>query len=937
LQKIQIFIQILLFGCFMQLSGQNNQIRIAAKLLPARNSIEIEQTTTYYNTQQVPLNEIYLHNWANAYQDQKSPLAKRLLENYDRSLYFAKTEEKGYSDLYQITIDDRATAFDTLPKIPDIVKVTLPKTLYPNDSVTLRASYLVKVPEDDFTGYGNQDNNYMLRFWYLIPAVFDGNWNLMSNLDMDDIYVNPSDFQIEFSMPRGFTLQSDLNSTSSFRNDEIVYFLEGKNRVDVEISIELINTFDGYETEETEIITNLDPSKLNPQLKTDVLNRQMQFIEEYLGKYPHDKLLVSKVTYNKNKVYGLNQLPKKLNPFSAVFEWDIKMFKALTRKYIENTVLTNSRSDYYLPDGIQIFLMMEYVDKYYPEIKAIGEISKLWGIRTYNFAKLDFNDTYPFVYQFATQKNLDQSLVTQLDSLSNFNRKIVNKYKAGLGLRYVDAFLGDSLVKTSLNEFYEENKLKLTSSDRFRQILSSKTEKDFSSFYKDYVTTNKKIDYTITKAEKSGDSLNVTIKNMSNFTAPVALYGLKNGEITHKEWVEGIDSIKTVTLAKNDFDRISLNYEFLYPENNHRNNWKKVDNALLNRPLKLTFFKDVEDPFYNQLFYNLIIEYNYYEGLVLGPQFYNQALFKKKWLFKVTPTYGFKSQAVSGSIGLAYQHLPENTRVYSYDAGLSASNSFYDADLRYKKFYPTFVINFNRKSLRDVGGSYLMTRYNFIDKDVPEGEVQQESDKYQVLDIRYGYGQPNIINDLSYFIDFQYHEDFTKLALDFRYRFLNDKNRQYDFRFFFGNFFRNKTTSDYFNFALDRPSDYLFEYGYFGRFEETGFFSQEIIISDGGFKSIFEDKYASQYMASVNASIGIWRWIELYGDAGIKKNQQSSPDFYYDSGIRFNFVHNFVEIYFPLQSSLGFEPSLPDYASKIRFVLTGNPSKIYNFIKRGFY
>ncbi len=937
MQKIQIFIQIILFGCFMQISGQNNQIRIMAKLRPALSSIEIEQTITYYNTQQVPLNEIYLHNWANAYQDQKSPLAKRLLENYDRSLYFAKTEEKGYSDIHYITIDDRAVPFDTLPKIPDIVKITLPKTLNPNDSVTLRAGYLVKVPEDDFTGYGNQDNNYMLRFWYLIPAVFDGNWNLMSNLDMDDIYVNPSDFQIEFSMPRGFTLQSDLNSTSSIRNDEIVYFLEGKDRVDVEISIELINTFDGYETEETEIITNLDPGKLNPQLKTDVLSRQMRFIEEYLGKYPHDKLLVSKVTYNKNKVYGLNQLPKKLNPFSTVFEWDIKMFKALTRKYIENTVLTNSRTDYYLPDGIQIFLMMEYVDKYYPEIKAIGEISKLWGIRTYNFAKLDFNGTYPFVYQFATQKNLDQSLVTQLDSLSNFNRKIVNKYKAGLGLRYVDAFLGDSLVKTSLNEFYEENQLKLTSSDRFRQILSSKTEKDFSSFYKDYVTTDKKIDYTITKAEKSGDSLNVTIKNMSNFTAPVALYGLKNGEVTHKEWVEGIDSIKTVTLTENNFDRVSLNYEFLYPENNHRNNWKKVDNALLNRPLKLTFFKDIEDPFYNQLFYNLIIEYNYYEGLVLGPQFYNQALFKKKWLFKVTPTYGFKSQAVSGSIGLAYQHLPENTRVYSYDAGLSASNSFYDADLRYKKFYPTFVINFKRKSLRDVGGSYLMTRYNFIDKDVPEGEVQQESDKYQVLDIRYGYGQPNIINDLSYFVDFQYHEDFTKLALDFRYRFLSDKNRQYDFRFFFGNFFRNKTTSDYFNFALDRPSDYLFEYGYFGRSEDSGFFSQEIIISDGGFKSIFEDKYASQYMTSVNASIGIWRWIELYGDAGIKKNQHTSPDFYFDSGIRFNFVHNFVEIYFPLQSSLGFEPSLPDYASKIRFVLTGSPTKIYNFIKRGFY
>ncbi|RLD79880.1 MAG: hypothetical protein DRJ07_11155, partial [Bacteroidetes bacterium] len=59
--------------------------------------------------------------------------------------------------------------------------------------------------------------------------------------------------------------------------------------------------------------------------------------------------------------------------------------------------------------------------------------------------------------------------------------------------------------------------------------------------------------------------------------------------------------------------------------------------------------------------------------------------------------------------------------------------------------------------------------------------------------------------------------------------------------------------------------------------------------------------------------------------------------FRYDSGIRLNFIHNFLEFYFPIQSSLGFEPGLPNYASKIRFVFTLSPSKIYNFIRRGFY
>jgi hypothetical protein len=345
----------------------------------------------------------------------------------------------------------------------------------------------------------------------------------------------------------------------------------------------------------------------------------------------------------------------------------------------------------------------------------------------------------------------------------------------------------------------------------------------------------------------------------------------------------------------------------------------------------------VEDPYYNQIFYNAYFAYNYYDGLLLGPELYNQALFKKKWLFNITPTYGFKSQTLTGSASFVYEHLPENTSVYRYRAGMVGSKSHYDLDLSFKKFTPFVEIDFNRNTLRDVGGKSLVARYVVVDKEIPQGVEIDETYKYNVFNIRYGYFKPDIIKDLRYYFDFQFSENFSKLSLDVRYRKLTDKNRQYDFRLFFGTFLHNKTETDFFSFALDRPSDYLFDYGYLGRSESSGFFSQEIIISEGGFKSIFEEKYANQWLLSSNASISIWRWIEVYGDAGFVKQENQNPYFRYDSGIRLNFIHNFLEIYFPLQSSLGFEPSLPDYETKIRFVLTVNPSKIYNFIKRGFY
>lgn len=914
-------------------------MRIDATLNKESNEIEIEQEIVYFNTSDTILNSIYLLDWANAYKNRNTALSKRLIENYDKSLYFAKIKNRGFTNIQSLQSKEQILEWEVLNDTLDIVKIGLSNSLQPNDSVTISIKYVVKIPKDKFTryGYNTLNSNYNLRYWYMVPAVYDNKWELMSNLDMDDFFMTPTDYEIKFKIPIGYTLHSDLSGDASVMDEYISYNLYGMSRTDIEINVQLINDFSIYKTDSIEIISNIKSKNLTENIKSDVLNRQIKFIEEYLGTYPHEKLLVNNVTYIKNPVYGLNQLPKSLTPFSDVFEWDIKMFKSITNCFIENTIIVNKREDYWLPDGIQIFLMMKYVSQFYPEVKAIGNISKIWGIKRYNLAKLDFNGKYPFVYQFSVRKNIDQSLKIRADSLSNFNRKIVNKYKAGIGLQYLDDYLNDTIVKSSLQQFYKENNGNLTNSNTFNEIIYSKSDKDLNWFFKDYLETNKKIDYTIKSIEKTKDSIRVQITNKSNLNGPVALYGINKKEIISKYWIEGIDSARAITVPKKGLDRLSLNFEYLYPEKNLRNNWKKIDQKILNRPLKFTFFKDIEDPYYNQIFYNVYFEYNYYDGVILGPRLYNQAAFKKKWLFDVTPAYGFTSKTLIGAASFMYEHLPENTSIYRYRAGLVGSKSHYDQDLSINKFTPFVQIDFNRKSLRDVGGRSLLARYVLVDKEIPQGITDTEDYKYNVFDVRYIYSKPDIINDLSYFVDLQYANDFSKFSFDLRYRKLTDENRQYDFRLFFGTFLHNNTKSDFFSFALDRPSDYLFDYGYLGRSEDSGFFSQEIIIAEGGFKSIFDIKYANQWLLSTNASVSVWRWIELYGDAGFAKNHNQHAYFRYDTGIRLNFIHNFLELYFPVQSSLGFEINQPNYVSKIRFVITISPSKIYNFIKRGFY
>ena len=897
----------------------------------------IKQQMVYVNHSNDVLDTIYLQNWANAYRDRNTPLAKRLLEDYNKSFYFSKEKDRGYSAIRFLQINNSDAAFSEDQSQADLIWVALKKSLTPGDSVVLDLEYEVRVPNSKYTRYGHANGNYDLRYWYITPAVYNGKWNLFSNLNMDDYFMEPTDYDIRFSVPIGYRLHTNLPSLPELSSDKVLYTIKDQQRLDVEISIEYDNSFSVYKLDSLEVHTNLRSKNLTENLKEDVLQRQGDFIKDYLGAYPHDKILISRATYLKYPVYGFNQLPKSMNPFSDIFEWDIKMFKAITDRYLENTMLLNKREDNWLVDGIQIYLMMEYVNRYYPEVKAIGNISKKWGIRNYSISQLDFNGKYPFVLQFSSRKNLDQSLITQSDSLSNLNLKLVNRYKSGLGLRYLDNYLKDSVLKNSLKEFYSENVLEITHSSEFENILKKETSKDLDWFFEDYLKTTKKIDYTIKKTEVAGDSVDVVLKNKTGLGSPMTIYGLNKKEVKFKKWIEGFEKGDTLRFSTFDIDRLSLNYEFLYPENNLRDNSKKLKKSIFNRPLKFRFYRDIEDPHYNQVFYKPYINYNLYDGVLLGATIYNQALFKKTWLFTATPVYGFKSSSLLGSFSLAYEFLPEKTSVYRYRAGLAASRFHYDNDLAFNKFTPFLRIDFNRKTLRDVGGKSLLSRLVMVDKDLPEGIEDDEIYKYNVLNFRYGHSRPEIINDLRYFADLQYSQDFSKVSLDLRYRKLTSINRYLDLRLFFGTFLHNDTESDFFSFALDRPSDYLFDLDYLGRSESSGFVSQQIIIAEGGFKSIFPEPYANEWMLTTNASASIWRWVELYADAGFLKSRNQEAEFRWDSGIRLNFVPNFFEVYFPLQSSLGFEPGFSDYSSRIRFVLTIDIERLYNLIKRGLY
>jgi len=899
--------------------------------------LRIEQEIIFHNTSDSILTSIFLHNWANSYRDKKTPLFKRFIKDFKKDLYFAKEKELGSSIIKSMTVDFESSNFKELNNRADILEIFLNKPLSPNSKIKIVASYIVKIPSARFTNYGKSKTGYHLRNWYLTPAIYQNGWQLMSNLNLDDLYENKTDFKIDIEVPKGYVIESNLLQHKTEKQDrKNCYQLVGINKKDVILGIKKKSQLRTFKTKTVSIRTDVFSEELDFNLTTDILNREVLFLEKHLGKYPYFEIYIDKATQNKNPIFGLNQLPKFLRPFSDTFKWDITIFKALTKRYIENTILLNKRKDHWLLDGIQNYLMIQYIEEFYPEIKLLGNASDSWLLKKFNFSKLKFNDKYSLVYEFTAREFLDKALTTSADSLSNFNRKIVNKYKAGLGLRFLKGYLGERIVNKTIKEFYQNNQLKIISSAKFKQLLSSKTTKNLDWFFDEFLKTTKKIDHTIEEIIKEKDSISVTVKNKRNTTSPFAIYVLKDKNIKFKKWVSDIDSSKTIKFKKGDYDTFVLNYENLYPELNTLDNWKKIDKKLFNKPVKLSFFKDINDPNFNQLFYQPSVNYNFYNGLILGVNLHNKPLIRRNFEFKVSPYLATKSKTFVGKFSLLYNQFFEKTKIYKIAYGLEGITSDYAPNLSYNSFIPYVNIFFKRKTLRDATSESFRAKLIHINKEVAANTIQTAQDNYSVVSLSYNYTNPDIIKEFRYRFSAEFGKKFSKAQVDLRFRKLTSSNTQLDFRLFAGTFLNNETSGDYFSYGLDRSNDYLFELNYLGRSESTGLFSQQYIITEGGFKSVLPTRFANQFMISTNSSIGLWRWVEFYNDVAFLKNKSKPVYFGYENGIRFNFVHQIFEIYFPIYSNNGWELSQTAYTQKIRFSLSADMRSIYNFFRRGF-
>jgi hypothetical protein len=909
---------------------------MAVEIDTDKKSLTVAQELTFFNQTNDTLTNIVLNDWMNSYTSKNTPLAARFSDEFDRSFHLAKEKDRGRTSA--ISINNFTWERDE--KYPDVIQIRLKEKLYPNQKVTLQLTYSVKIPNDKFTKYGyNEEGKMYLKNCFLTPARYDNHGFVKySNLNLDDCANALSDYEIQIKIPEKFDLNSDLNevekeTASGFNN----YTFSGKNRLDFNLFVDNKKSFEIFKNADIEVVSDLKDSRLNDIQRAIVADKVISYVTENLGKFPNEKITISQIDYDRNPFYGLNQLPVFISPFSDEFLYEIKFLKTYINNYLHSTLQLDPRKDNWIYDGIQVYLMMNYIKEFHPDKKMMGSVAKLKLLKGYNLVSLDFNGQYSYLYMLMARKNLDQKLNNPKNALIRFNEKIASKYKAGLSFRYLDSYLENDVVPNSIRQFYALSKIQQTERKDFEAILRTNSPKKIDWFFDKMIDSREIIDYKFDKVSRTKDSISFSVKNKTKINVPIVVYGIKDKNEVYKKWFDTVTTDSIYTIPRYGAEKIVINYNNEIPEFNLRNNWRSLSSLGLNRPIKFTFFKDLENPNYNQIIYIPTLEYNLYDGFLPGIRFHNKTILDKPLIFDLNPTISTKAQSLSGKGFIYYNQYNRDSNLYFIRYMMSGHYLHYAPDAYYTKLAPTIFLNLRPDNLRDNRKQIFVVKEIIVSKEKTDFTVDDNTENYAIFNAKYINTKTEVTNHFSFLGDFQYSTDFGKLAAEVQYRKLFDNNRSLNLRLFAGTFLHNKTTSNYFDFGLDRPSDYLFESDYLGRSETTGIFSQQSIISDGFFKSILETRTANRWMTTMNGAYTIWSYVEGYGDIGLIKNADVSPKFVYDSGIRLNLVTDYFELYLPVYSNNGWEIGQKNYGERIRFIVAFRPETLITLFTRKWF
>ena len=924
----------------VEVSAQKDSMYVEAKLSSDTKMLEINQEMVYYNNSGKDLSTIKLLNWVSAYNKRGTSLVYRKLEDRNNDLHFAKNEELG--KILNLNIKNGTQSIPVSSISDENIFLPLNENLKPGESIKLQLQYQMQLPDKKFTGYGTSDQNIALKYFFIVPDRFDPDNIFKRNYhDIEESVSFNTYWTVNFDVPANYFIESNLsqiqmNSFKGYMDTDPEFLISQNEFLSIKINTEDINT-------EIKFGYNLKPQE--KQSLEFYLPLHLKFLKERIGFVPA-RLFISDKFRGKEDFFGNNDitfLNFKFQLFTDPEKTDLDYFGIITKKILDESIITDKQDNHWFKNGLKSYLEIQYIKKFYSETKLLGNLpeTKIFGVKPlklFHASTVKLVDRYGLAYQYIMSQNLDQKIDEKFSVLSNFNDMAISSFETGSLFSYSAEKMGYENFNTLLKDYVAKNTDKEVDPKDFLKELAEKDKR--TQYLSNFLEQKNRVNFKLKNFRREGDSLHIKLTKNTDAAIPVKLETQTKDGDKKTYWIETEENekIKNISIPALDIYKITLNNDYIFPEANYKDNFLYTKGLFSNtRKIKFKLIKDIPNPEFSEIYISPKVRFNNtYDKFTLGINFKNQSLFEQKFLYSVTPTYSTGTNKLVGSGAVSYSFLPAESIIRSLTFGVSGSYFHYDYDLAYRK--ASFFSNLNfRKDPRSTVSRGIAFSYNYFERDLsPVMIANRDYGKYNLWSLGYGYTDNQMIHEKSLNISTQGMEDFNKINAEAFYRWEFAPKQKLSLRLFAGYFIRNDTRNNTFNYGISRVSDYSFSYNLLGQSANSGLLSQQFILADGGFKSFLPGS-VNQWITSFNVDSSVWKIFHVYADAGVYKNKNQPAQFIWDTGIKVRVIPDFLEVYFPIQSSLGFEPSFKDYAKRIRYTLVLNLGSIINAARRGWY
>jgi hypothetical protein len=559
-----------------------------------------------------------------------------------------------------------------------------------------------------------------------------------------------------------------------------------------------------------------------------------------------------------------------------------------------------------------------------------GRLRDLPFVKNYHFAQAPYHRSWELSTNVSTNKNRGQALTTPKSSLTRYNRRIANPSRAALALMYLDHYIGDGVLTSTLKNIPKRS----LSNAVLKKQLQQKTDKPLDWFFDHYIHLDNNVDLKLQGKKLNAEISRIQISSTQpNIAIPVKKILTSGAQQT--DWLLSQDLPFEQNYKNAEVKTFTVNENHYIPEQQLNNNTYKLGNGLFRNNLKFRFLQDISESGTALLLYRPEFAYNYYDGLLGGISIANSSILANKYRFKFSPQYGVKRQQISGVGYVIADFYNENSSHYLTRINLFGSSYHYAPQLRYTVFTPSLIFYYRPKGIQNKERSSLQIRHVSVRLD--DLPTEDERRGYGVSLARFQSRKGTALDNFSYKIEAQMARNFKKLSLDSEYITYYGPNRRWTMRIFAGTFLSNSSNDSYYDFNVSRVNDYLFQYDLYGRSEAEGFFSQQYIKAEGALRTTGNLTSANQWLMTAKSATTIWRWIEGYAEIGWVKSKFQTPETHWGTGITFNLVPDFFEVHFPIYNSNGAVYANNAYPKHIRFQLSLRPASLAKLFSRSWF